>query len=91
MGRNGTQVEETLCVKQKRSECRSVVKCLSMQKTKTVEYLIVVSLFFSVSGGSVHAFCYGSHTDIDPDLHRMDELQEAEVKTKAGRRCTGWQ
>lgn len=91
MGRNGTQVEETLCVKQKRSERRSVVKCLSMQKTKTVEYLIVVSLFLSVSGGSVHALCYGSHTAIDPDLHRMDELQEAEVKTKAGRRCTGWQ
>lgn len=45
MGRNGTQVEETVCVKQKRSERRSVVKCLSMQKTKTVEYLIVVSVF----------------------------------------------
>lgn len=32
MGQNGTPVEETLCVKQKRSERRSVVKSLSMQK-----------------------------------------------------------
>lgn len=34
IGKNGTQVEETPCVKQKRSERSSAVKCLSMQKNR---------------------------------------------------------
>lgn len=88
-GRKDARLEETLCAKQKQSERSRLFMWGWWTRGDPVEYLIVVSLLLSVSGGSVHARWCGRHAAIDPDYRCMDELQEA--KAKAGQRRTAEQ